>query len=71
MRVIIEISRPTNHFEQSVLTTRRLRDITDWHLVSVRDVPFSNLTIYSLQADVSPVQLRDLEKAGYMVEKLA
>ncbi len=70
MRVIIEISRPLTVFGNSVLTARKLADITDWRLISVRDMPFHGVTIYTIQAEVSPTQLRDLEKAGYMVERL-
>ena len=71
MRAILEISRPFGLFGKSVLTVRKLKDITDWHLIAVRDVPFQNVTIYTLQVDVTPTQLRKLEKAGYLVEALA
>lgn len=70
MRVIIEISAPMSLGINQVLTLRKLEEITDWRLVSVRDVPFHNITIYTIQAEVSTRQLRDLEKAGYMIARL-
>ena len=48
MRVIIEISRPLTVFGNSVLTARKLADITDWRLISVRDMPFHGVTIYTI-----------------------
>ncbi len=71
MRVIIEITIMSNFGSKRILTARKLADLTDWHLVSVRDIPFKNLTVYTIEANVSPTQLNDLRKAGYEVESIA
>lgn len=70
MRVIIEISKSLDIHDKSVLTARKLEDITDWRLIAVRDLPLQGVTIYTIQAEVSPIQLHKLEKAGYRMEKL-
>jgi len=67
MRVIIEIMMQSDFTDRRLLTARKLADLTDWRVVSVRDVPFRDITIYTIEANVSPTQLGDLRKAGYNV----
>jgi len=70
MRIIIELTVNSDFSSpKKLLTPTKLNNITDYTLVSVRDIPFVGKTIYTLQADVSPRQLQELRNAGYPVNE--